>query len=80
MLVFSTIYQFESQGFVVDYSLLSEKLGLTESAVRDYTRKITIKGIPLLKIKENNKKITLSIPSDLKKIASLDTILALREL
>jgi hypothetical protein len=38
------------------------------------------KGIPIHKNKINNKKITLSISPDLKKIASLPTIIRLREL
>jgi len=80
MTVFSLIYTLEEQGFVVDYSLISQKLGLSESSIRDYTHKIIKKGVPLVKIKENNKKVTLSISSDLKKIASLQTILALRNL
>ncbi len=81
MVVFSTIYQLEEQGLVVDYSLLSQKLGLTEISIRDYIRKIIKKHIPLVKIKEeNNKKILLSIPKDLKKIVSLNTILQLRQL
>ena len=80
MVVFSKIYALEEQGFVVDYSLISQKLGLSESSIRDYTHKIIKKGVPLVKIKENNKKVTLSISSDLKKIASLQTILALRNL
>ncbi len=80
MLVFSTIYQLEEQGFIVDYPLLASKLSLSESSIRDYTLKIIKKGIPLLKNKENNKKITLSISLDLKKIASLNTILQLREI
>lgn len=80
MVVFSSIYTLEEQGFVVDYSLISQKLGLSESSIRDYTHKIIKKGVPLVKIKENNKKVTLSISSDLKKIASLQTILTLRNL
>jgi type II secretory pathway pseudopilin PulG len=80
MAVFSIIYTLEEQGFVVDYSLISQKLGLSESSIRDYTHKIIKKGVPLVKIKENNKKVTLSISSDLKKIASLQTILSLRNL
>jgi chromosome segregation ATPase len=80
MSVFSTIYTFEEQGFVVDYSLISQKLGLSESSIRDYTHKLIKKGIPILKSKENNKKVTLQISPDLKKIASLQTILALRQL
>jgi len=80
MLVFSTIYQLEEQGFVVDYSLISSKLALSESSIRDYVQRIIKKGIPLLKSKENNKKVVLSIDNDFKKIASLSTINALRQL
>ena len=80
MLIFSTIYQLEEEGFVVDYNIISNKLNLSEISIRDYVRKITKKGIPLNKLKENNKKIVFSIPQDLKKIASLNTIISLREL
>ena len=80
MLIFSTIYQLEEEGFVVDYNTISNKLNLSEISIRDYVRKITKKGIPLNKLKENNKKIVFSIPQDLKKIASLNTIIQLREL
>ncbi|MCX8158748.1 MAG: hypothetical protein N3D20_00410 [Candidatus Pacearchaeota archaeon] len=80
MLVFSTIYQLEEEGFIVDYSLISKKLSLTESSIRDYVLKLIKKGIPVIKTKHNNKKIVLSISPELKKIASLQTILSLREL
>ena len=80
MLIFSTIYQLEDEGFSVNYSLISKKLNLTESSIRDYVQRLFKKGIPLQKTKENNKKIILSIPQELKKIASLDTILQLRDL
>jgi hypothetical protein len=80
MLVFSAIYQLEEQKNTVDYSTLALKLSLSESSIRDYVLKISKKGIPIDKIKENNKKILLKIPADFKKIASLQTILTLREL
>jgi DNA polymerase I-like protein with 3'-5' exonuclease and polymerase domains len=80
MAVFSLIYELENQGFIVDYPILAQKTGLSESSIRDYTQKIIKKGIPLLKFKENNKKIILRISSELKKIASLQTISALRNL
>jgi predicted transcriptional regulator len=80
MLVFSTLYQLEEQGFTVDYSLISQKLSLSESSIRDYILRIIKKGIPIQKTKENNKKVFLSISSDLKNIASLSTIIQLREL
>ena len=80
MAVFSSIYALEEQGFVVDYSLISQKLSLSESSIRDYTHKLIRKGIPILKFKENNKKVSLAISPELKKIASLQAILALRRL
>jgi len=80
MLVFSAIYSLESEGFIVDYSILAGKLALSEISIRDYVHKLIKKGIPLVKSKEDNKKIQLSIAQDLKKIASLSTILTLREL
>lgn len=81
MLVFSTIYQLEEQGDVdVDYKKIALKLGLSQSSIRDYVQRIANKGIPIHKTKLNNKKITISISPELKKIASLNTILALREI
>lgn len=80
MLVFSTIYQCEEQGFLVDYPLLAQKLSLSESSIRDLSQRLIKKGIPIVKTKENNKKIYLSITQELKKVASLATILQLREL
>jgi 5-bromo-4-chloroindolyl phosphate hydrolysis protein len=80
MSVYTTIYQLDEQGLSVDYQILSQKLNLSEISIRDYIRKILKKQIPLDKFKENNKKIVLKIPKDLKKIASLNTILQLRQL
>ena len=80
MTVFSTIYQLEEEGFIVDYSSIAKKLSLTESSIRDYIQRIIKKGIPVLKTKENNKKILISISPDLKKLASLSIIMQLREL
>lgn len=78
MLVFSTIYQLEEEGFSVDYSLISKKLSLSESSIRDYVLKIIKKGISITKTKIDNKKIVLSISPALKSMASLKTILNLR--
>ena len=63
-----------------DYKNLSIKLGLTESSIRDYIGRLIKKGIPVEKTKINNKTIHLSVSSNLKKIASLPTILQLRAL
>jgi len=80
MAVFSMLYQLDNQGELVDYALLASNLQLSEGSIRDYIYKMTKKGIPIIKEKLNNKKIFLHISQDLKKIASLDTILKLREI
>jgi len=80
MLIFTTVYQLEEQSISPDYSIIAEKLKLSESSVRDYIGKIIKKGIPINKEKQSNKRVILSISSDLKKMASLNTIIQLREL
>jgi len=78
--VFSAIYQLNSQEKQVDYTLLSIKLKLSKSSIRDYISRLITKGIPIIKQKINNKQVILHISEDLKKIASLQAILKLREL
>ncbi len=81
MLVFSTVFQLEEaypEG--VEYKQIATKLGLSESSIRDYIQKLITKGIPVDKNKVNNKKICLKISNNLKKIASLATLVKLREL
>lgn len=79
-LVFSTLYQMEDQGEICDYKVLSKRLNLSESSVRDYIGKLIKKDIPVEKVKIKNKNVQLSLSSDLKKAASLSTILQLRDL
>jgi len=80
MLVFSTIYALEEQEKEVDYQKVANKLGLSQSSIRDYVQKIALKGIPIVKEKLNNKKILLHISRELKEIAPLSAIIQLREL
>lgn len=80
LLVFSTLYQLDRENGFSDYKFLAKKLNLSESSIRDYIGRLIKKGIPVEKKKINNKNIQLSIPSNLKKIASLPTILQLRDL
>ena len=80
MLVFSTIYQLEEQNIQPDYKQIAQKLKLSESSIRDYIQRIINKGIPIIKHKINNKKLVLSISPELKNIASLSTIIKLREI
>jgi len=74
------MYQLDEETGHSTYKSVSEKLGLTESSIRDYVSRLINKGIPVEKNKINNKNIHLSISKNLKKIASLDTILQLRGL
>jgi len=81
MLVFSTVYELEQnypEG--VEYDQIALKLRLSSSSIRDYVQRLITKGVPILKNKINNKKILLKISPELKKIATLDTIIKLREL
>ena len=79
-LVFSTIYQLDEEMGHSDYRILAERLKLTESSIRDYVARLMKKGIPVDKIKLNNKNIQLNISKSLKQIASLPTIITLRDL
>ena len=79
-MIFSTLYQLEEQEGFTDYKTLSKRLKLTESSIRDYIGRLIKKGIPVEKNKVNNKTIQLSISKNLKKIASLSTIIQLRDL
>ncbi len=81
MLVFSAIYRLEEQKIEeITHKMLAYLLNLSESSIRDYVNKLIHKGIPILKIRQNNQKILLKISSDLRKIASLSTIIRLREI
>ncbi|MBP7708452.1 hypothetical protein KA107_02110 [Candidatus Pacearchaeota archaeon] len=80
MLVFTTIYSLENEGVEeITYRAISSNLNLTESSIRDYITKLLQKGVPLKKIRLNNKKIVISVSEELKKLASLSTIIKLRE-
>ncbi len=80
ILVFSTLYQLEEEKGFSDYKAISERINLSESSIRDYIGRLIKKGIPIEKTKINNKSIQLNISKNLKKIASLHTILQLRDL
>lgn len=80
ILVFSTLYQIDDETGPTDYKTLAVKLKLTESSIRDYMGRLIKKGIPVEKKRINNKTIHLSISENLKKIASLSTILQLRDI
>ena len=80
LLVFSALYQIDEEKGYADYKSIAIKTNLTESSIRDYIRRLINKDIPLTKEKINNKTIKLSISDSLKRVATLSTIIKLREL
>lgn len=80
LLIFSTLYQLDEEKGYSDYKTVADRINLTESSVRDYIGRLIKKGIPVDKTRINNKTIHLSISPNLKKVASLPTILQLRDL
>lgn len=80
MIVFSSIYNIEQRLGYANYKIIAENLNLTESSIRDYVRRLVLKGIPLEKEKVNNKEILIKISPNLRKITTLDTIQRLRNI
>ncbi|MAG39896.1 hypothetical protein CMI41_02935 [Candidatus Pacearchaeota archaeon] len=79
MLVFTTIYSFQDQNRQITYKSIAQHLTLSESSIRDYTNRLILKEVPIIKEKVNNKQILLSISPSLRKNISLSTIIALRD-
>ncbi|MBM3230565.1 hypothetical protein FJZ22_02845 [Candidatus Pacearchaeota archaeon] len=77
--VYATIYQLQLEGNTVDYPLLAQRVHLSEISAREYVLKLLKKGVPLVKTKQNNKKIILSIPLAMTQSASLPALVALYE-
>ncbi|MBS3172572.1 hypothetical protein J4438_03260 [Candidatus Woesearchaeota archaeon] len=68
-LIFLTIYQIEEDiGRPVTYNDLANKLSLTSGCIRGYVSSIMRKGLPLNKLKINNRTLTLSIKPDFKEL------------
>ena len=81
MLVFSVLYSLEEQNYTnITHRTIATQVNLSESSIRDYINKLINKGVPIEKIKQNNKTINLKISQDLKNIATLATIQSLRQL
>ncbi len=81
MTIFSSIYQLsEEDPENTTYKQIAKNLKLSESSIRDYVLRIISKGIPIKKQKIDNKKVLLSVSNELKRIATLSTIIQLREL
>lgn len=76
--VFCIIYSLEEQLGAVTYKDIAEKTGLSESAIRDYTRGILKKGIALTIEKHNNKINFFKISPELKKMVSLEALISFR--
>lgn len=63
-LAFLTVYHLEDELGKVTYPLLAKTLNLSEGCIRTYISSLIRKGLPLLKIKPNNRTTLLSISQD----------------
>jgi DNA-directed RNA polymerase specialized sigma subunit len=77
-MIFSVIFTVEKELELVTYKDIAKRTGLSEASIRDYIMRIIAKGIPILKEKVNNKTVTLKIPTDLRNISTLESLMKLR--
>lgn len=74
---FLTVYQLDEANQGASYQELAQKMGLTETCVRAYISSLFKKGLPLVKMKINNKKTLVSIKPDFKVLNLKERILGL---
>lgn len=77
--IFSVVYSLDDQGIQVTYPVIAERTRLSESSIRDYVSRLIEKGIPLEKSKINNKQVIIKIKEELKNLATLDSLVKLKE-
>lgn len=78
-LIFLTIYQLEEEyQRPVKYLEIAKKLSLSQSFVRGSVSELFVKGIPIEKIKKNNRQVSLSIKKDFKSLNLVSDILNLQ--
>jgi len=77
LLTFLTIYQLEEDKGQIGYIDVANYLKLTEGCIRTYVSSLIRKGIPLLKLKHNNKQIFLSIPYEFRSLNLKNELMAL---
>jgi predicted DNA-binding transcriptional regulator len=77
-MVFSVLFTVEKELKIVTYKDISKRLSLSETSIRDYIMRIINKGIPLIKERVNNKTVILRIPTDLRNISTLESLMKLR--
>src|SRR3989344_2873677 len=79
--VFMTIYQLEDEfgHGSIRYQDISKALKLTEISIRNYVNSMINKGIPINKVRQYNKKVSLSIKKELKELNLASKLLKLRQ-
>jgi len=76
--IFSMLFTVDKTQKSVTYRDLAGKLSLSESSIRDYIQKIIKKGVPIEKERLNNKVTILKIPEEIRHLATLESLLRLR--
>lgn len=66
---FLTVYDLEEEKGNVSYLDVAKRLGLTEGCIRTYVSSLMKCGIPVEKVKLNNKMVVLHIPREFKELS-----------
>jgi len=78
--VFMAIYHLEEElHSPVTYPDIAKHLKLSQSSVRDHTSELLLKGLPLIKNKINNRKVSLSIDRSFKDLNLASKLLSFRQ-
>lgn len=67
-MTFLTIYQLEEEISKVTYDDVGKSLNISSGCVRTYISGLIKKGLPVLKVKYNNKVVLLSIPPEIRSL------------
>ena len=78
LLAFLTIYQLEEDSKrPIGYAELAMKMGLSEGCIRTYISSLLRRGLPLVKVKQNNKVAYLSISKDFRDLKLKNELVSL---
>ncbi|MEA3378179.1 MAG: hypothetical protein U9Q69_00920 [Nanoarchaeota archaeon] len=77
LMTFLTIYQLEEEVNHVSYINIAQKLNLSAGCIRTYVSSLLHKGVPIKKLKYNNRLIFLKISPDFRKLNLKKQLMAL---
>jgi len=77
--LFVAIYSLEEEtGQAVSHTQLASRLGLSPVYIREVTRTLTLKGLPIVRYKDSNKKVLLLISREFRDLKIVSKLIKLR--